>query len=149
MYLGLGRGGPLEKELREGRAHDKLGEVRLAIQTYNHHIAMKAKEVRSQRHVTRAQNIINGLQENIRKPAHHYNKTRDALIALGLREDDPVLRELKDTELWAKNTALPARLGDSRKQDPWFWYTACPHGTSVAERATFQTESEFLLPYVC
>jgi hypothetical protein len=118
-----------------------LENVRTAIQTYNHHIAIKAKEVRSQRHITRARNIINELVAQVRKPAYHYNKTRKALLNLGLPPDDPVLRELKDTELWAKNAALPAKLGDSRKEDPWFWHVACPVGSSSAEKTNFQHES--------
>ncbi|PPQ76396.1 LOW QUALITY PROTEIN: hypothetical protein CVT26_015366 [Gymnopilus dilepis] len=141
-YLGLEDGQRVERELREGRARDHLEDVRTAIQTYNHHIALKAKEVRSQRHITRAQNIIKGLQEDIRKPAHQYNKTRDALLKLGLSPADPVLRQLKDNELWAKNTALPARLGDSRTEDPWYWNVNCPTSGSLAEKKEFQNESE-------
>ncbi|PPQ82618.1 hypothetical protein CVT26_001627 [Gymnopilus dilepis] len=142
MYLELEFGAEVEMELRRGRAHDELEEVRKTIQTYNHHIAMKAKEVRSQRHMTRSQGIITRLRDAIRVPARRYNRTREAMIKLGLPNDDPVFQQLKDTELWAKNTALPTGLGDSRVQDPWFWHIACPAGASSAERAGFQCEMD-------
>ena len=141
-YLGLELAAKAEQELRKGRAHEHLDEVRTAIQTYNHHIALKAKEVRSQRHITRARNIINRLVADIRKHALHYNRTREALLLLGHPADDTVLRELKDTDLWAKNAALPAKLGDSRKADPWLFHVACPSGISLAEKQGFQHESE-------
>ncbi|PPQ82041.1 hypothetical protein CVT26_003611 [Gymnopilus dilepis] len=142
MYLDLEIGGNIEKELRKGRAHERLDNVRTAIQTYNHHVAIKAKEVRSQRHITRSQGILDGLREDIRKPARYYNKILTGLWDLGHPRNDSVLRVLQDADLWAKNTALPAKLGDSRLQDPWIWHTACPAGTSTAERASFQRESE-------
>ncbi|PPQ75117.1 hypothetical protein CVT26_008295 [Gymnopilus dilepis] len=139
-YLGLELGGNIEKDLRKGRAHDRLDNVRTAIQTYNHHVAIKAKEVRSQRHITRSQGILNGLREDIRKPARRYNRILSGLWDLGHPKDDPILRVLRDTDLWAKNTALPAKLGDSRIQDPWIWHVGCPSGASSAERAGFQQE---------
>ena len=145
MALGLGLAGKAEKELRIGWAHDRLENVRTAIQTYNHHVEMKAKEVRSQRHITHARIIVEELMAQVWRPAYHYNKIRKALLSLGLPPDDPALRELKDTELWAKNAAIPAKLGDSRKQDPWFWHVACPAGSSSAEKTTFQCESRFHL----
>ena len=142
VYLDLSLGERAEKELRQGRAHDQLEDVRKAVQTYNHHVAMKAKEVRSQRHITRAQRIINDLRDNIRRPAHLYNKTRQGLISLGLPEDDSILRELKDNELWAKNSALPARLGDSRTSDPWYWHVGCPASSSAEQSVDFRCESK-------
>ncbi|PPQ95982.1 hypothetical protein CVT26_016198 [Gymnopilus dilepis] len=141
-YLGLELAEKAERELRKGRAHEHLHEVRTAIKTYNHHIALKAKEVRSQRHITRARNIINGLISDIRKPAFHYNNTRQALLNLGHPPDDAVLRELREADLWAKNTALPAKLGDSRKVDPWLFHVACPSSVSPTERQNFQHEMD-------
>jgi hypothetical protein len=140
--LGLESAAKVEKELRKGQAHDRLDDVRTCIQAYNHHIAMKASDVRSQRHITRARGIVDNLVEDIRKPALQYQRTYEALLKLGLPPDDPILRPLLDSELWAKNSAMPAKLGDSRKEDPWFWHIACPADLSPAEKSAFHLESK-------
>jgi len=142
VRLGLESAAKAEYEMREGQAHDRLNDVRECIQSYNHHIAMKASNVRSQRHITRARGIVNNLVTDIQKPATHYNRTREALLGLGLSPDDPILRPLLDSELWAKNAAMPAKLGDSRKEDPWFWHVARPAGLSPAEKSDFHLESK-------
>ena len=140
-YLGMSSAANAEMEIRKGRAHERLEEIRLSIQTYNHHIGLKAKEIRSQNHITRERNLQNGLLTDIRKPAYHYNKTYEALLSLGLPPDDSVLRPLQDNELWAKNTALPSHPGDSRLEDPWFWHVAAPSKSSPAEKNVIQQES--------
>ena len=142
IQLGLESAAKAEYEMCEGQAHDRLNDVRECIQSYNYHIAMKTSNVRSQRHITRVWGIVNNLVTDIQKPATHYNCTREALLGLGLSPDDPILQPLLDSELWAKNAAMPVKLGDSRKEDPWFWHVACPAGLSPAEKSDFHLESK-------
>lgn len=142
LRLGLESAAKAEYQIREGQAHDRLDDVRRSIQTYNHHIAIKANEVRGQRHGLRARGIVDNLDANTQKAAHAYNLTRNALLKLGLDSSDPLLKPLLPTELWAKNAAMPPKLGDSRRQDPWFWHVACPAGLSTEEKAEFYLESE-------
>ncbi|KDR67065.1 hypothetical protein GALMADRAFT_1359006, partial [Galerina marginata CBS 339.88] len=142
IRLGLQSAARAEYEIREGRAHDCLDEVRRCIQTYNHHITIKANDVRGQRYATRARGIVDKLDADTQKAADTYNFTRNALLKLGLSPTDPVLKPLLTNELWAKNAAMPPKLGDSRKEDPWFWHVACPDGLSPEEKAEFYLESE-------
>ena len=74
--------------------------------------------------------------------ADAYNSTRDALLKLGLNPNDPTLKPLKCDQLWAKNAALPPKLGDSRKEDPRFQHVACPAGLSLEEKAEFSLKSK-------
>lgn len=144
-YLGMDLATKIEKDLCIGRAHERLEEVRMAIQTYNHHIALKTREVRSQHHITREKDLQNNLIFEIQKPAYHYNKTHEMLLNLGLSSDDPTLRPLKDNELWAKNIALRSQPGDSRLEDPWIWNVATPSGLLLSEKKEFQQESKLFV----
>jgi hypothetical protein len=142
LRLGLQSAAKAEYQIREGQAHDRLDDVRRSIQTYNHHISIKANDVRGQRYALRARGIVDNLDANTQKAANAYNFTRNALLKLGLDSTDPLLKPLLPTELWAKNAAMPPKLGDSRRQDPWFWHVACPAGLSAEEQAEFHLESE-------
>jgi hypothetical protein len=142
IRLGLVSAAKAEYEIREGRAHDRLEDVRKCIQTYNHHIAIKSNEVRGQRYALRTRTIVDNLRGDTQNAADAYNSTRDALLKLGLDPNDPILKPLKCDQLWAKNAALPPKLGDSRKEDPWFWHVACPAGLSEEEKAEFSLESK-------
>lgn len=43
-------------------------------------------------------------------------------------------RELHDDELWGKNVSVTRSIGDSRKQDPWFWHVVQPAGLSQEQQ---------------
>ena len=146
LRLGLESAAKAEYQICEGQAHDRLDDVHRSIQTYNHHIAIKANEVRGQRHGLRAWGIVDNLDANTQKAAHAYNLTRNALLKLGLDSSDPLLKPLLPTELWAKNAAMPPKLGDSRRQDPWFWHVACPAGLSTEEKRSEEHTSELQSP---
>ncbi|KAF8720638.1 hypothetical protein AX14_010834 [Amanita brunnescens Koide BX004] len=70
------------------------------------------------------------LRKEIVTAADTYRRARDALLRLGMDENDATFRPLLDNELYLKNTSKPAKLGDNRKEDPWFWYTGQPDGIS-------------------
>lgn len=141
--LGLTTAAQAEYQIRIGCAHDRLESIRTAIQSYNHNVAIKAKNAYGQKHATRARTIVDEIVGDARKHAAKYRRTRNALLTLGFPPNDPVLQPLLDTQLWAKNTAIPAKLGDSRTEDPWFWHIACPAGFTTAEKAEWRLESQY------
>jgi hypothetical protein len=142
IRLGLQSAAKAEYQIHEGQAHDRLDDVRRSIQTYNHHVSIKVNDVHGQCYATWARTIVDNLKADTQKAANAYNSTRSALPKLGLDPTDPILKPLLPTELWAKNAAMPPKLGDLRKEDPWFWHVACPAGLSAEEKAEFYLESE-------
>ena len=142
ICLGLESVAKAENQIHKGQAHDHLDDVRWSIQTYNHHISIKANDVCGQCYVTQARSIVDNLNADTQKAANTYNITCNALLKLGLDPKDPLLKPLLTTKLWAKNATMPPKLGDLRKEDPWFLHVACPAGLSAEEKAEFYLESE-------
>ena len=56
-----------------------------------------------------------------------------ALIHLGLAESDASFQELHKDQLHGKDVSRPARLGDSKKEDPWFWIVERPSALTYAK----------------
>lgn len=140
--LQLNKLAAVEYSLREGQAYDALENVRLAIKIFNFNLDFKKTYVHGQGPNTRAQEYLRTLTNDKKTAADTYRRSRAALIKLGLSETDSSLRELLDSELWSKDTSRPARLGDSRKEDPWFWTVGTPAGMSSKEKTDWSTESK-------
>lgn len=121
--LSLGIGGLVHAEytLRRGQAHDALEKLRMAIREYSRNVDFKRDQVRGQRAVTRAEKLIQKLEQERKRAAESYRHAYMALLHLGLAPDDRSLQPLLDSQLFMKNTTKPAQLGDNRKEDPWFW----------------------------
>jgi hypothetical protein len=130
----------VEYGLREGRAHDALDDVRTSIKIFNYNLDIKKNIVHGQRPNTRAQDFLRTLAKDKISGADKYRTERTALLALGLPEDDQVLQPLHDDQLWAKDASRPARLGDSRKEDPWFWHVGRPSGLTDGEDKEWDIE---------
>jgi len=47
-----------------------------------------------------------------------------------MHENDATFRPLLDNELYMKNTSKSAKLGDNRKEEPWFWNATRPNDLS-------------------
>ena len=142
--LGLDKVAEIEYQIREGKAHEALDAVRTAIKTFNVNVEFKAKYVHgpSQGPNTRAQDFLRTLAADKVSGAEKYRRNRQALLQLGLSPDDPVLQELDNNQLWAKDMIRPAQLGDSNKEDPWFWRVGKPSGLSDAEDKEWSVESK-------
>ncbi len=140
MKYGLDHLGQIEYNLREGRAHDALDEVRTAIKIFNHNLDFKKTYVHGQGPNTRAQDFLRTLVNDKISGAEKYRTERKALLALGLPKDNPVLQDLRDNQLWAKDASKPARLGDSRREDPWFWHVGRPSGLTEKEKNEWDIE---------
>jgi hypothetical protein len=130
----------VEYGLREGRAHDALDDVRTSIKVFNYNLDIKKNIVHGQRPNTRAQDFLRTLTKDKISGADKYRTERMALLALGLLEDDQVLQPLHDDQLWAKDASRPARLGDSRKENPWFWHVGRPSGLTEGEDKEWDIE---------
>ena len=130
----------IEYTLHEGQAHDALETVRKAIKVFNHNVDIKRSFVFGQYANTRAQGFLKELAADKVSGADKYRRTRVALLKLGMVENDPVLQELHDDQLWGKDTSHISQLGDSKVQDPWFWSVGCPAGLSQAEDLAWSVE---------
>jgi hypothetical protein len=96
--------------------------------------------VHGQRPNTRAQSFLRTLTKDKICGAEKYRSERKALLALGLPATDQTLQDLQDDQLWSKDSSRPARLGDSRKEDPWFWHVGRPSGLTEAENREWDIE---------
>lgn len=121
LSLGIGKLACAEFTLRKGQAHDALEKLRMAIREYTRNVDFKRDNVRGQRAVTRAERIIQKLEEERKQAAELYRRAYVGLLRLGLAPDDRSLQPLLDSQLFMKDTTKPAQLGDNRKEDPWFW----------------------------
>ena len=66
------------------------------------------------------------------------------LLKLDASEDDKSLQLLLDSELWGKNKSKPAVLGETKKEDLWFWTVDRPSGLSPVEEKEWSLESMLL-----
>ena len=137
-----------ERRLRKGQASDALDKLRMSILTWNLHFEFKKLEVHGQQQNTRAQHLLKMLRKEIVTAAETYRRARDALLHLGMDENDATFRPLLDSELYLKNTSKPAKLGDNRKEDPWFWYAGRPDGISSSAWAIESKYNYVYLLYI-
>jgi hypothetical protein len=127
--LGLTSLAATEYKLREGQA-------------YNANLDFKKANVFGQRANTRAQHFLSQLAADKVSGAEKYRVARRALIRLGLSESDASLRELHNDQLYGKDASRPARLGDSRKKDSWFWTVGRPSALTSKEQSDWSLECE-------
>jgi len=138
--LGLTLLVPIEYQLREGQAYDALEDVREKIKIFNTNLDFKKANVFGQRANTRAQVFLSQLAADKVSGAEKYRVVRRALIRLGLSESDTSLQELHNDQLYGKDASRPARLGDSKKEDPWFWMVGRRSGLSPREQTDWSLE---------
>ncbi|TFK59425.1 hypothetical protein BDN72DRAFT_780779 [Pluteus cervinus] len=123
----------IEFALREGQCHDALNKLRLAIKTFNANLKFKKDNVHGQHPNTRAQLFLATLNQDKVSALEKYNRSRDALLRLGLPPNDKTLQPLDKTQLWGRDMGLPAELGDTHKDEPWFWAVGRPNGLTKEE----------------
>jgi hypothetical protein len=137
--LGLNELGKIEYQLRLGQAHDALQEVRTSIKIFNSNWDFKKRSIFGQGPNTRALRYLQTLSEDKVRAADKYRRAQGALLKLGLPKNDQ-LRPLHDNDLWGKDTSRPARLGDTKLEEPWFWSVGIPGGLSETERTEWNVE---------
>ena len=120
----------IEYTLRKGQAYDALESVQEKIKNFNSNLDFKKANVFGQGPNTRAQNFLRELIADKVSTADKYRNARRALLSLGLSETDPSLKSLHNNQLFGKGVSRSAKLGDSKKEDPWFWTVGRPSGLS-------------------
>lgn len=143
--LGLDLLAIFEFALRKGQAHNALADLRLAIKTFNANLDFKTAFVHGQKPNTRAQAYLATLHQEKLDAAARYQRAYSALVHLGLSPNNLSLQPLSDNQLWMKDVSKKARVGDSRKQDPWYWLVGRPSGLSPLEESAWSVESMLLV----
>ena len=133
LAYGLERLANIEYKIREGRAYDALEGLRKNIQIFNHNLGFKKENVQGQGPNTRAERYIQSLTAEKVSAADQYRMARKGLLALELSPEDETLQDLRNDQLWAKDTSHLSKIGDSRREDPWFWMVGRPSGMSEKE----------------
>ncbi|KAF8205918.1 hypothetical protein K438DRAFT_2014304 [Mycena galopus ATCC 62051] len=141
--MGLAALAQVEYVLREGQAFDALRNLRTAIKTLNYNKQIRKTEIHGQGATTRAQGYLKTLYNDVHLAADTYRRMRAALVALGLPNDDKILKplETRKKQLDGKAGKAPA-LGDARKAEAWFWSVIQPPGMSQEEEAEWELEMD-------
>jgi hypothetical protein len=132
--LGLTSLAKMERDLREGQAHDALAAVRRAVHATGMQEEFTVHDVRGQHAKTRADSEIKKLKDDARGCAAQYRAVREALVGLGMSDDDAMFKPLLDKELWMKGARTAHRLGDGTREEPWYWHMGPSGIRTDAER---------------
>lgn len=146
--LGLTDLATIEYELREGQAHDALSALRQVIQEYNHNLLDKNGNIHGTKEGLRSATFFKILSADKMSAVAKYRSARAALLSLGLPHNDTIWRELHDNELHGRNVSSKRQLGESSKQDPWFWAVVRPKGLSDEKEKEWSLDSEFGIPLI-
>lgn len=117
----LRRARSVERQLREGQANEALEMLRF-------HLATKftIRELRERIHnqdiLTRTQTRLSRKEDAIRQEKDRYRTIRELLLALGMSNDDPVYKPLRDSEVTMFTVVSEQnRLSNVGKQPSWLW----------------------------
>ncbi|KIM86495.1 hypothetical protein PILCRDRAFT_86628 [Piloderma croceum F 1598] len=108
-----------EMKLHEGQAHDALHNLHVAIkygQTLNQH---RKDHVCKQGPATCVKEIIFDARLKQSTQAEKYRAAHAAMVRLG--HTDNTFPELKDGDMYTKDTMAPHALGDGLKMEGWIW----------------------------
>jgi hypothetical protein len=142
--LGFDAISAFERRLRQGCAYELLQQIRMSVLSYNVSLGVKINHVHGQRDNTRFARALHNIHSDTRKYACQYRGMYDALLQLGLSPTDTTFQQLKDSELWAKNTTEREGLGTKTIQDPWYWRVGTPENMTGMERNAYIEESKSL-----
>ncbi|KAJ7710936.1 hypothetical protein B0H17DRAFT_1324352 [Mycena rosella] len=126
----------VEYALREGQAFDALAELRNAIQTLNYNLTIKKTEIHGVGKLTKAQNYLRTLSNDIQIAADTYRRTRRALLNLGLDGNTATLQELRKEDMFGKT------MGHSKRVDSWFWTTGWGANLTDEQEAEWEQEMD-------
>ena len=143
--LGLASLAVAEYQLREGQAYDALDDLCEKIKIFNVNLNFKKNNVFGQGPNTRAQAFLKQLVADKVNAADKYRIAYRALISLGLSATDLSLQELGDDQLFGKDASRLAKLGDSKREDPWFWTALRPSNLPAKEQAEWSLECKACL----
>lgn len=116
----------VELQLRHGRAFDILAELRDTIHEFNSSITEKRANLGSQNVATQAQTQLASIHSRMVALMGEYMLSFTALTSLGCQTSKEGLYPLNESQLWGKNIFLPHAIGDSSRENPWFWSVGKP-----------------------
>lgn len=90
--LGLAKLGDIEYNLREGQAYDALQSLHQVIQEFNYNLLDKRGNAHGVQATLRSESFLSLFTADKHAAAAKYKVARQALISLGLSEDDPIWR---------------------------------------------------------
>jgi hypothetical protein len=89
----------IEKSMRFSQASDALGNLRQALCIHAHLSRYKICQVRGQAANTRAQGFLDRAETRKRFAADQYRRAHAAFLSLAQKEEDEILKELKDHQI--------------------------------------------------
>ncbi|TDL22683.1 hypothetical protein BD410DRAFT_803124, partial [Rickenella mellea] len=92
-----------EIKLREGRAYDLLGRVRIGIMHKSAFVQFKRAEARGQGANTRAQAVVDKASANVKDIARLYNINQQRMLDLGMNRNSPLQYINIEKDLWMKD----------------------------------------------
>lgn len=111
----------IEQELREAQAFELLHSLRKSL---SERVALQrnqSRDQRGQKAKTRSSSIVNRVTNKIKKTTKRYQKTYNALLALGVAIH-PRLQELKENDVSARNVfEYTQTVGRGDKDISWIW----------------------------
>lgn len=125
---GLTEATKVELELRLGHAFDVLSDLRDTIHEYNHLITHKRINPGSQSIGRQTLAELTEVKSRMAMLKVHYMRSYSVLISLDCNVEKEGLHPLDESQLWGKNIWLPHVIGDSTKENPWFWSVGKPTG---------------------
>lgn len=133
------RHGTIEYQLRVGQANEAIGLICSIIEH-----GMLLRQVKRQAHGVnlglRSMKYVNSAVDKKRKYAADYAHARRCILRLLARATHPDYPPLSDSDMWAKNAAMPHQLGDGSKTESWIWTYGLLKNLSVVERNNFLDE---------
>ncbi|KAJ7026207.1 hypothetical protein C8F04DRAFT_896642, partial [Mycena alexandri] len=129
----------VEYQLREAHAYENLDRLRHAIRTLNVNLEAKRAALHGTGANTRGQNYLKTLANDVKIAGSSYRTDREALLKLGLPEDDEALQPLLKEHLKGKDGKAQAA-GQVKESDPWFWSVGRPSNMSEEDQADWSIE---------
>lgn len=116
----------VELQLRRGDAFDILSDLRDTIHEYNSTVTKKRIQPGSQKISTCLQVQLAEIKSRMKGLMGRYILSFTALTSLGCSTQKEGLYPLDESQLWGKNVFLPHVIGDSSRENPWFWSVGKP-----------------------
>ncbi|KDR78511.1 hypothetical protein GALMADRAFT_209005 [Galerina marginata CBS 339.88] len=134
-----------ELRLQKGQAHDALRCLRAQVKyslSLSRYKKSKKNAVHGQNLNTRFSSMLRDAYDKQDVNIAKYQRSRDAMIRLGLANDNEEFPELGPNDLWMKDPALYHQLGDGKRMEGWIWRVGLPANVSDAEREGFLEDAD-------
>ena len=111
----------IEKDLRMGQAEDSLSSLRLALKYRDSLRNGRKKLAPGNKNSTRAATVLQRATYFVESKAEAYRRAREAMLELGMPEDDKRYPPLLAAQVFVKRTSGPKELGEGSFTGSWIW----------------------------